>query len=117
MDMPLPKRQNEKGIVKMDNLTFFPVHNIYTVSYTHLHSEANSGFNVLKSLMPATTLAPAVSYTHLDVYKRQGLNHLIQWIIIQICLKHFQNLFKGQHFPQDVYKRQGHEGCRFPCHG
>ena len=23
----------------------------------------------------------------------------IQRIIIQICLKHFQNLFKGQHFP------------------
>ena len=29
--MPLPKRQNEKGIVKMDNLTFFPVHNIYII--------------------------------------------------------------------------------------
>ena len=28
-----------------------------------------------------------------------GLHHLIQRIIIQICLKHFQNLFKGQHFP------------------
>ena len=43
------------------------------------HSEAMSGRNVAKSLKPAKTCLPEpVSYTHLDVYKRQRQHMLFR---------------------------------------
>ena len=42
-----------------------------TVSYTHLATEQKSNVNLLSDTLSGTEKRVAVSYTHLDVYKRQ----------------------------------------------
>ena len=89
-------------MVKLDNVTEGVLDVINAVSYTHLTMRSfpellDIGIMGQCSAAKAGMCSRAVSYTHLDVYKRQVIVCCLLEKINNINIKRISNLIKGRY--------------------